>query len=328
MFKFGPTSPLRADLADQPIVGSSPTAPGVRGESNSGVGVSGASYGRGNPPAPASDGVKGVGKNGVHGLSLSATDSGVWGEHVGTAADGGNGVRGTSSKGHGVLGQTFASGTWEGASGNPDSILYSGVFGVGTGQGYGVSGAGMGGGYGVFAISSQNHALFAQTYASGKAAGHFEGDVEVNGNVQVSGDILLANQDCAEDFEVTASERIDPGAVVIINPNGALSLSNTAYDKRVAGVVSGAGNCKPGIVLGRRRVQHNKMPVALVGKVYCKVDAGYSPIELGDLLTSSETPGHAMRASDQARAFGAVIGKALGSLQEGRGLIPVLVALQ
>ena len=70
------------------------------------------------------------------------------------------------------------------------------------------------------------------------------------------------------------------------------------------------------------------MPVALVGKVYCKVDARYSPVEVGDLLTTSPTPGHAMKADDPMKAFGAVIGKALDSLKAGQTLIPILVALQ
>jgi hypothetical protein len=70
------------------------------------------------------------------------------------------------------------------------------------------------------------------------------------------------------------------------------------------------------------------MPVALVGKVYCKVDAQYGPIEVGDLLTTSCTPGHAMKASDPLKAFGSVIGKALRPLEEGQGLIPILIALQ
>jgi hypothetical protein len=68
--------------------------------------------------------------------------------------------------------------------------------------------------------------------------------------------------------------------------------------------------------------------VALVGKVYCKVDAQYGPIEVGDLLTTSPTLGHAMKASDPLKAFGAVIGKALRPLLAGQGLIPILIALQ
>jgi hypothetical protein len=53
-----------------------------------------------------------------------------------------------------------------------------------------------------------------------------------------------------------------------------------------------------------------------------------APIEVGDLLTTSPTPGHAMKATDPVRAFGAVIGKALRALGDGQGLIPILVALQ
>jgi hypothetical protein len=68
--------------------------------------------------------------------------------------------------------------------------------------------------------------------------------------------------------------------------------------------------------------------VLWVGKVYSKVDARCSPVEVGDLLTTSGTPRHAMKAVDPWKAFGAVIGKALRSLRDGQGLIPVLVALQ
>jgi hypothetical protein len=70
------------------------------------------------------------------------------------------------------------------------------------------------------------------------------------------------------------------------------------------------------------------MPIALMGKVYCKVDASYGAIEVGDLLTTSPTPGHAMKADDPMKAFGSVIGKALRPLAIGEGLIPILIALQ
>ena len=68
--------------------------------------------------------------------------------------------------------------------------------------------------------------------------------------------------------------------------------------------------------------------MALAGKAYCKVDASEAPIAMGDMLTTSPTVGHAMKASDPARAFGAVIGKALQPLVTGTGLIPILIALQ
>jgi hypothetical protein len=104
--------------------------------------------------------------------------------------------------------------------------------------------------------------------------------------------------------------------------------STGAYDKKVAGVISGAGDLKPALILDKHPESRGRMPIALMGKVYCKVDAQYSAIEVGDLLTTSPTSGHAMKATDPNRSFGAVIGKALKSLKEGNGLIPILISLQ
>jgi hypothetical protein len=150
------------------------------------------------------------------------------------------------------------------------------------------------------------------------------------GNMQVAGDIILANADCAEEFDVDKSSTGDlvPGSVMVISDGGSLRLSNSAYDKRVAGVISGAGDFRPGMILDRRSSDSSRPAVALMGKVFCRVDASYVPVEVGDLLTSSATPGHAMKATDSSRAFGAVIGKALGPLPQGKALIPILVALQ
>jgi hypothetical protein len=92
-------------------------------------------------------------------------------------------------------------------------------------------------------------------------------------------------------------------------------------------VISGAANLRPGIVLGTGGAGERR-PVALAGKVCCWADAAYAPIDVGDLLTSSPTPGHAMKAADRAESFGAVLGKALGPLSHGTALIPILVALQ
>jgi hypothetical protein len=157
------------------------------------------------------------------------------------------------------------------------------------------------------------------------------GDVNVTGDINVAGDIALtgAGQDCAEEFDVTDAVDVEPGTVMVINKDGALQPSNSAYDKKVAGVVSGAGEYKPAIILGRQRQGGKaRVPVALVGKVSCKVDARFAPVEVGDLLTTSPTPGHAMKADDPRRALGTLIGKALRPLKEGLGLIPILVSLQ
>jgi hypothetical protein len=142
------------------------------------------------------------------------------------------------------------------------------------------------------------------------------------------GDIVLQNADCAEEFDIAAAENVEPGTVMVLDQEGKLQQSREAYDKKVAGVISGAGDYKPGIVLDKQHSQNKRLPVALVGKVYCKVDAESSPIAVGDVLTTSSTPGHAMKACDPLRAFGAVIGKALRPIIAGQGLIPILIALQ
>lgn len=121
---------------------------------------------------------------------------------------------------------------------------------------------------------------------------------------------------------------LDRADHMVLDQDGALQRSQQAYDKRVAGVISGAGDYKPGIVLDKQQSSERRVPVALVGKVYCKVDADYASIEVGNLLTTSPTAGHAMKAGDHLKAFGAVIGKALRPLKEGQNLIPILIALQ
>lgn len=150
--------------------------------------------------------------------------------------------------------------------------------------------------------------------------------LEVIGDIKVSGDIQLSGGDCAEHFELAAE--VQPGTVLVIDEAGVLKESCAAYDGKVVGVVSGAGELKPGVILGDKASGYNSAPVALIGRVLCKVDASYGDVEVGDLLTTSETPGHAMKATDPSRAFGTVLGKALRSLKDGRGLIPILVALQ
>ena len=68
--------------------------------------------------------------------------------------------------------------------------------------------------------------------------------------------------------------------------------------------------------------------VAMTGRVYCYVDASQGAIEPGDLLTTSDTPGYAMKVQDHDAAQGAIIGKAMTGLKEGKGLVFVLVSLQ
>jgi hypothetical protein len=142
------------------------------------------------------------------------------------------------------------------------------------------------------------------------------------------GDILLQNADCAEDFEVASGVVVEPATVMVIEQSGMLSPSTRPYDRAVAGVASGGAGISPGIVLGHTSSAGFRFPIALAGRVHCQVDADFAAIQVGDLLTTSPTPGHAMKVTDHQRAFGAVLGKALSPLSSGRGTIPVLVALQ
>jgi hypothetical protein len=142
------------------------------------------------------------------------------------------------------------------------------------------------------------------------------------------GDIILQNGDCAEYFELAESEPPEPGSVMVLDDDGKLRQSEGAYDKKVAGVISGAGDYRPGIILGQNQTSTPKVALAMLGKVFCKVDAIPGPIGVGDLLTTSLRVGHAMRADDPERSFGTIIGKALRPWRDGLGLIPILVALQ
>jgi hypothetical protein len=142
---------------------------------------------------------------------------------------------------------------------------------------------------------------------------------------------LFGGADLAEPFEISRhDEEIPKGAVVIIdeeNP-GRLKMSERAFDTRVAGVISGAGGINPGIQLKQTGVVEGSQNVALTGRVYVQADATMGPIKPGDLLTSSDTPGHAMKVTDTGRAQGAILGKAMTRLEKGRGLVLVLVTLQ
>ena len=153
---------------------------------------------------------------------------------------------------------------------------------------------------------------------------------KINGNVEVQGDVILASgaADCSEEFDVMNKESVDQGTVMVINEDGKLEPSQKAYDRCVAGVISGAGQYRPGIVLDKQPTKDNRLPIALVGKVCCKVDAQYGEINVGDLLTTSDTAGYAMKVSDHSKALGSIIGKALRHLTNGKGIIPILIALQ
>ena len=95
-------------------------------------------------------------------------------------------------------------------------------------------------------------------------------------------------------------------------------------------MISGAGGVNAGLLLTQEgTLADGEHPVAMTGRVYAWCDADLNgAIKPGDMLTTSSTPGHAMKAVDRGRAFGATIGKAMTSLESGRGLVLVLVRPQ
>jgi len=152
-----------------------------------------------------------------------------------------------------------------------------------------------------------------------------------DGTVQGQAIEITGGSDFSEKFDIRG-ESLEPGMIVSIDPKnpGQLALCDSAHDKKVAGIVSGAGGVKPGMLMGQRgSVADGKHPVALSGRVYCWVDADANgAIEPGDMLTTSKTAGHGMKVTDHTRATGAIVGKAMTSLKKGRGLVLVLVNLQ
>ncbi len=149
------------------------------------------------------------------------------------------------------------------------------------------------------------------------------------GDVTARSITITGGSDLAEPFD-TAGAAFEAGSVLVIDPAapGRLRLSGGAYDRTVAGVVSGAGGINPGISLQQEGVNDSGQKVALAGRVFVLADATASPIEPGDLLTTSAVPGHAMAVRDHARSQGAVLGKAMSGLPGGKGLVLVLVSLQ
>ncbi|MEI6782314.1 MAG: hypothetical protein WCQ21_15500 [Verrucomicrobiota bacterium] len=140
---------------------------------------------------------------------------------------------------------------------------------------------------------------------------------------------ITGGADVAEPFPLSDQE-IPKGSVVVIDDEhpGQLKLSIEPYDMRVAGIVSGANGINPGITLRQNGALEGDQNVALSGRVYVLADAANGPIKPGDLLTTSSLPGHAMKVTDHARAQGAILGKAMSMLKEGKGLVLVLVTLQ
>ncbi len=174
-----------------------------------------------------------------------------------------------------------------------------------------------------------------------------------NGDVTADGTISGGGADFAEMLPVsTGAHSVGPGDVMVIDPNNPRALIRSSAARST--LVSGIYSTRPGFVASERDWDQvavdrgfvktdapetsrdlpvvelareiGEIPLAVVGIVPCKVSTENGPIQPGDLLVTSSTPGHAMR--DDAPKTGTVLGKALGSLDSGSGVIDVLVTLQ
>jgi hypothetical protein len=152
--------------------------------------------------------------------------------------------------------------------------------------------------------------------------------LHVAGNITVDGNINAKYQDVAE--WVPTTQKLNAGTVVILDVerDNHVAASSSAYDTRVAGVIS----AQPGISLGE--AGEGKVLVATTGRVKVRVDATRAPVKVGDLLVTSEVPGVAMKSQPldlggvPIHRPGTLIGKALESLEKGTGEILVLLSLQ
>lgn len=347
------------------VLGTSTESNGVKGESQDHDGVFGVTHNvnrggvvgvndaagfgvSGFSPNGGFAGVFGNGsKNGVFGSTASSSDSGVHGRND----SGGWGINGYSAGT--LVGQGRFGGT--GVEGISDGL---GGYGV-IGRAHGLNGVG------VHAESQNEGATALWAYNPAGRGALIDGYTEMNGYLDVRGAAYVnvltikGGADLAEPFDIVdglnnvarepeastnsfrAENEFDkggmlnptPGMVVVIDPDhpGKLAISSKPYDHTVAGIISGANDLSPGMVM---QAEHEPLargahPVALTGRVWCWCDTTSTAIAPGDMLTTSSRPGFAMKADNRELAFGAVVGKAMTSLAKGEtGLVLVLVSLQ
>jgi Ca2+-binding EF-hand superfamily protein len=154
--------------------------------------------------------------------------------------------------------------------------------------------------------------------------------LQVGGSASIEGAVYISGgSDLAEGFHINESEKVTPGTVVSIDPNdiGKLKISNEAYDRKVAGVVSGANGIDPGIIMTQTgTLADGEYPIALTGRVWVKCSGENGDVEVGDLLTTGNKPGHAMKA-DKKDLSGAILGKAMSSCTSDN-MVLTLISLQ
>jgi hypothetical protein len=326
---------------------------GVQGVSGIGIGVS-ARGATGLDADGTNYGISAEGAEGVHATSSLKTGgvairgigsgTGVRGEGmVGVSGDGETGVQGTGGR-VGVLGRGTAP-TSHGvtATGSGPRTDGAALYAENLNQTFGMAA--------YMVNSSSYHTVHLQnTYPGGGGPVLYlqnQGDVNGSGG----GDFITAVGEAGsgdlqfrvtsgghvwadEGFDHPAADYADmvpaepgvaPGDVLVIGPDGTLLRSSAPYQTSVAGVHSTTPGIVGGVTAGG--APDGTVPLAIAGIVPVKVSAENGPIRPGDLLVTSGTPGHAMRAGADPPQ-GTVIGKALGRMDRGTGVIKILATLQ
>ena len=134
---------------------------------------------------------------------------------------------------------------------------------------------------------------------------------------------ITGGNDIVEKFK--SKEILEAGVLVTIDETDIhnYKTTNKAYQKGIVGIVSGANGVKHGMLLEQDDALAGNTKVAIAGRVYVKATAQNGAIKAGDLLTSSDKAGYAMKVTSRKKAFGSVVGKALTSLDEGEGYVLV-----
>jgi hypothetical protein len=274
---------------------------------------------------------------GVYGLSGSPTGYGVLGQNYTTTGSGAAiGVFGLSSNpvGQGVNGTNSAtSGTGigvaaESASDNGVAVSAHAISTTGFPQAFYGDTNSPGGVVALLRSQAGSDIITGQSGVGFAAVDVFR--VDVTGKGYFDGGTQTGGADFAESVAIArGSDRHEPGDLLIVDTAAKrqLKLATEPYSTLVAGIYS----TKPGVLATTHKMGEsatNEIPLAIVGIVPCKVSTENGAIQPGDLLVTSSTPGHAMKGTDRSKMLGAVVGKALEPLTEGKGVIQVLVTLQ
>ena len=144
-----------------------------------------------------------------------------------------------------------------------------------------------------------------------------QADLDVNGDARVKSLTILGN-DRAHLLNTTNGKVIPPHTVAVFDEtcHGKIRPSTDAYDRKVAGVISDISQTathRTGIIHAQENTA-NGSPVAVDGTV---VVLATGPIAVGDYLTTSNVPGHAMKAKNKRKSYGAILGKAMTPLAKG-----------